>query len=201
MKRMNRVLGVIVLGCVVASSAQTVFPLRVDMDVSTKRHRRNIGAGRDGEAKVEQVQVRVKIRKAPGQPYTDSLTAELYVIGQQIHTGYFGIIDVVKKEFTFSQENDNIFEFTSPTYAIGRTSGNINVGGKYETFLLVVVDKDKKIVDTRSGRIIREEGVDIIRTWGPGTLFDRDGNVVGHVEEKNKAFKKAVPAAVSGQNW
>jgi hypothetical protein len=196
--KISGLLGIVVMGCVVATSAQTVFPLRVDMDVSTKRHRKNIGAGRNGEAKVEQLQVRVKIHKSPGQPYTDPLTAELYVIGRQIHTGYFGIIGVVNKEFTFSKENDNSFEFMSPMYAIGRTSGNINVGGKYETFLLVVVDKDKKIVDTRSGRVIREKGINIIRTWGPGTLFDRDGNVAGHVKEKNKAFKKAIPAAVSG---
>lgn len=200
-KEIRGLLGVMVMGCVVATSAQTVFPLRVDMDVSTKRHRKNIGAGWDGEAKVEQVQVRVKIRKSPGQPYTDPLAAELYVIGRQIHTGYFGIIDVVHKEFTFSKENDNSFEFMTRMYALGRTSGNINVGGKYETFLLVVVDKDGKIVDTRSGRVIREKGVGIIREWGPGTLFDRDGNVVGHVDEKNKAFKKAIPTAVSGRSW
>ena len=149
------------------------------------------------------MQVRVKIRKSGGQPYTDTLTAELYVIGRQIHTGYFGIVDVIKNDFTFSRDNDNTFEFKSRMYALGRTSGNINVGGKYETFLLVVVDKDGKIIDTRSGRVFREKGIDIIREWTRGTLFDRDGNVVGHVEEKDKgkAFKKAVPAAVSGNDW
>jgi len=42
-----------------------------------------------------------------------------------------------------------------------------------------------------------------IREWKRGTLFDRDGNVVGHMEEKDKgkAFKLAVPAAVSGDNY
>ncbi|MCK4564750.1 MAG: hypothetical protein KAU94_08760 [Verrucomicrobia bacterium] len=201
--RVKGLLGVALVGCVVASSAQTVFPLRLDMDVSTKRHRKNIGAGSSGEAKVEQVQVRVKIRKSGGQPYSDTLTAELYVIGRQIHTGYYGIVDVVKNDFTFSRDNDNTFEFKSRMYALGRTSGNINVGGKYETFLLVVVDKDGKIIDTRSGRVIREKGIDTIREWTRGTLFDRDGNVVGFIDEngKNRAFKLAVPAAVSGNDW
>ncbi|MEN7972975.1 MAG: hypothetical protein ABFR47_03980, partial [Verrucomicrobiota bacterium] len=83
-------LSVAVLG-IIASSAYAAFPLKVDIDVSTKRHKKSIGAGDAGEAKVEQVQVRVKVRKAGGAPYTDKLTAELYVIGQQIHTGYFGI--------------------------------------------------------------------------------------------------------------
>jgi hypothetical protein len=140
----------------------------------------------------------VKIRKSGGQPYTDTLTAELYVIGRQIHTDYYGIIDVIKKDFVFTRDNDNTFEFKSQMYALGRTSGNINVGGRYETYLLVVVDKAGKIIDTRSGRVIREKGIKIVRELGPLTLFDRDGNVVGHVKEgdKNKAFRKAVPAAV-----
>lgn len=196
--RMQILISGIIMGCVLTSAAQTTFPLRVDMDVSTKRSKKNIGAGRSGEAKVEQVQVRVKIRKSTGQPYTDTLTAELYVIGRQIHTGYFGIIDVVKEEFTFSSEKDNAFTFTTRMYALGRTTGNINVGGRYETYLLVLVDKDGKVVDTRSGRAIQEKGINLIREHGPKTLFDRDGNVVGKVEEKNKAFKKATPAAVRG---
>ena len=191
-------LGGMVMGCMLTSYAQTQFPLRIDLDVSTKRSKRNIGAGSSGEAKVEQVQVLVKIHKAPGQPYTDPLTAELYVIGRQVHTGYFGILDVIKEEFTFSAENDNTFDFSSRMYSLGRTTGNINVGGRYETFLLVVVDKEGKIVDTRSGRVIQERGIDLIRELGPKTLFDRDGNIVGVIEKKNSAFEKAVPAAVKG---
>ena len=190
-------LSVAVLGSIVATSAQAVFPLRVDIDVSAKRNTRQVGAGNTGEAKVENIQCRVKIRKAGGQPYTDQLTAELYVIGQQIQTGYYGIIDVIKKDFTFTKENDNTFEFKSQMYAIGKTGGNINVGGKYETYLLVVVDKNGEIIDTRSGRHIKERGIAFIRELGPKTLFDRDGNVVGKVENPGEAFRRAVPAATS----
>ncbi|MEN8254503.1 MAG: hypothetical protein ABFR33_03435 [Verrucomicrobiota bacterium] len=198
---MKGFLSAAILASVMATSVYATFPLRVDIDVSTKRHKKSIGAGDAGEAKVEQVQCRVKIRKAGGSPYADQLTAELYVIGQQIHTGYFGIIDVVKKDFTFTKENDNTFEFLSKMYALGATSGNINVGGKYETYLLVVVDKDGKIIETRSGRVIRERGVSLIREMGPRTLFDRDGNVVGKVENKGEAFRAAVPAATSVDNY
>jgi hypothetical protein len=189
-------LGVVVLGSVVAVEAQTKFPLRVDIDVSTKRSRKSIGAGNDGEAKVEQVQVIVKIHKSSGQPWTDPINAELYVIGKQIQTGYYGIIDVQKGSGTFDKENDNSFKYTSPMYALGRTSGNINVGGVYETYLVVITDHTGKTVATRSGRSISDKGIAMIRELGPNTLFDRDGNVVGMVDEKNSAFKKAIPAAV-----
>jgi hypothetical protein len=195
-------LGVAVVGCVLASSVQAAFPLRVDIDVSTKRSKRNIGAGNSGEAKVENIQCRVKIRKSGGQPYTEQLTAELYVIGKQVHTGYFGIIDVVKKDFTFTKENDNTFEFTTRTYSLGKTTGNINVGGSYETYLLIVADKEGNIVESRSGRVIKERGIAFIRELGPMTLFDRDGNVLGKVENPGAAFKAAVPAATySGDDY
>lgn len=190
------VLGLMVLASVCVSEAQNKFPLRVDVDVSTKRHRRNIGAGRDGEAKVEQVQVIVKIRKAPGEPWDHPITAELYVIGKQIHTGYYGIIDVQKGSGTFDKEKDNSFHYESPLYSLGRTSGNINVGGTYETYLVVVTDHEGNVVTTRSGRSIGEEGIAFIRELKEMTLFDRDGNVVGKVKNPNQAFKRAVPAAV-----
>jgi hypothetical protein len=196
------VLCVAVLGFVVASQAQTRFPLRVDVDVSTKRSMRNIGAGRDGEAKVEVVQVIVKIHKSSGQPWHDPINAELYVIGKQIHTGYYGIIDVQKGSGTFDKDNDNSFYYRSPNYSIGRTKGNINVGGTYETFLVVITDHKGNLITTRSGRSIGEEGVAFIRELKKQTLFDRDGNVIGKLKNPNSAFKKAIPAAVNpGNNY
>jgi hypothetical protein len=194
---MKGLLGMVVAGCVVSADAQTVFPLKVDIDVSTKSDMKNIGAGNSGQARVENVQVIVKVRKSGGQPYEDPLTAELYVIGKQIQTGYYGIIDVIKKEFTFDKENDNSYTFASKNYQLPQTSGNINVGGTYETYLVVIVDKNGKIIDTRSGRVIKQKGIDFIRELGPMTLFDRDGNVLGKVENPGEAFKQAVPAAVS----
>jgi len=189
------VLGLAIAACLLATSVRADFPLRLDIDVRTKRNRKSIGAGSGGEAKVEQISLTVKIRKAGGQPYTKPLTAELYVIGRQVHTGYLGIIGIVKKQFTLVPDKDNTFEFTSPMYAVGQTSGNINVGGKYETYLVVIVDEDGNIIETRAGRAIRPKGIEFIRELGPKTLFDRDGNVIGTAD--GSAFRRAVPAAVS----
>ncbi len=188
---------VAILGSVLASSANTKFPLRVDVDVSTKRSKRNVGAGYDGEVKVENVQIKVKIRKSSGQPWTDPVSAELYVIGKEIQTGNYIIIDVKKGTDVFDKEKDNSFEYTSPMYPIGRTSGNINVGGTYETYLVVVTDHEGNIVETRSGRSIKDKGIAFIRELGPLTKFDKDGNVLGKGDGKQDAFKKAIPAATN----
>jgi hypothetical protein len=179
------------------AKAKPKFPLRVSIDVSTKRTKRNIGAGSDGEAKIEQVQVIVRIRKSGGQPWTEPVSAELYVIGKQVQTGYYGIIDVQKGTGTFSKENDNTFEYKSPFYSLGRTTGNINVGGSYETYLVVVTDAEGKIIDTRSGRSISDKGIALIREMGPMTLFDRDGNIVGKADATGAAFKAAIPSATN----
>lgn len=196
----SRVLAISIVGSTLMAGAQTKFPLRVDVDVSTKRHTRSIGAGMDGEAKVENIQLIVKIRKASGQPWEEPVTAELYVIGKQIQTGYYGIIDVKKGSGTFNKEDDNSFKYTSPMYSLGKTSGNINVGGVYETYLVVITDHKGNIITTRSGRSIGDKGIEFIRTLGPETLFDRDGNVIGKIENPGAAFKAAVPAAVDPGN-
>ncbi len=192
---LRSLLGAVLMGSAAAAKDQADFPLRMDIDVSARRNTQNIGAGREGEAKVERVSLRIRVRQASSSPHSDPLQAEIYVIGRQIQTGYFGIIDVVKKDFDFSEER--VCEFSTGEYALGRTSGNINVGGTYETFLVVITDADGKILETRSGRSIGDEGIALIREMGPKTLFDRDGNVVGRVKQENSAFKRAVPAATN----
>jgi len=195
------VVGSIAIGYAAETAKKTKreFPLKLDIDVSTKRVKKTIGEGNEGDAKVNWITCKVKIHKVGGQPYTDKLTAELYIIGRQIQTDYYGIIGVVKKEFTLEKAQNYRYEFSSRSYPVGRTSGNINVGGVYETYLVVVVDKDGKIIETRSGRVIKEQGIDFIRKLGPNTLFDRNGNVIGK-GQPNSAFKKAIPAAVSGDD-
>ncbi|MDF7824465.1 hypothetical protein P4B35_10615 [Pontiellaceae bacterium B12227] len=197
---MTSVLAISIVGSTLMASAQTKFPLRVDVDVSTKRSRRTIGAGRDGEAKVENVQVIVKIRKASGQPWDDPVTAELYVIGKEIHTGHYVVIDTKKGSGTFDKAKDNAYEYRSPLYPIGKTSGNINVGGTYETYLVVITDHEGKIVTTRSGRSLNDKQIEFIRTLGPLTKFDRDGNVLSVGDGQQEAFKKAIPSATDPGN-
>ena len=182
-----------VLGGVVSSWA---FPLKVDIDVSTKRSRQQMGSGADGEARLENVQLKIKIRKSGGDLPEGKLSAELYVIGRQIHTGNYGIIDVKKGEFELLKDNDYAFTYESPVYTLGKTSGNINVGGEYETYLVVVSDPGGEMIDWRSGRALRDEGVAFIRKLGPKTMFDKEGNVLGELENPGEDFKAAVPAAV-----
>jgi hypothetical protein len=181
--------------CSLLSSAQAVFPLRLDIDVSTRKTKQNIGAGKEGEAKLEKVQVKVKIKRSGGDVPEGMLHAELYVIGRQIQTGNYGIIDVQKGEFALTADNSYTFEYESPMYTLGKTTGNINVGGTYETYLVVVSGPDGAMIDSRSGRAIKEEGIAFIRQLGKKTMFDKDGNVIGKLENPGDAFKKAIPSA------
>jgi hypothetical protein len=186
---------VTVIGSVVAVDA--AFPLHVDIDVNAKTSRRQIGSGADGSATMETVQVKVKVRKSGGDLPECKLSAEIYVIGKQIQTGHYGIIDVKKGEFELLKEDDYTAEYKSPIYTLGRTDGNINVGGEYETYLVVISGPDGKVIDYRSGRALNDKKVAFIRTLGKDTMFDRDGNVLGKLENKGEALKIAIPAAVS----
>ncbi len=172
------------------------FPLKVDIDVTTKRERKELGAGDSGSAKAESVVVKVKIRKSGGDVPEGKLQAELYVIGKQLHTGYYGIIDVRKGEIELTKENDYTFTYESPAYTLAQTSGKVKVGGVYETYLVVISDAEGNMIDWRSGRALRDKGVAFIRELGPKTLFDRDGNVIGELENPGEAFKAALPTAL-----
>lgn len=194
MKKLNLLSAAILISAVTVS-ANTKFPLRVNVDVSAKTTKDNVGAGADGEVKVQKVQVRVKVRKTGGQPWTDPVTAELYVIGKQIQTGHYAVLDVIKNDYTFDKDNDNTFEFVSKMYSLPQTSGNIKVGGTYETYLVVIVDHEGKIVETRSGRAIKDKGIAFIRELGPKTMFDRDGNVLGELKQDKAGFAAAAAAA------
>ena len=187
-----------VVGGVLTAEAQ--FPLAVDIDVSTKRDRRQAGAGDSGEVKVESVTVKVKVRRSRGDIPEGKLSAELYVIGKQIHTGHYGIIDVQKGEFELLKENQYTAEYTSPPYTLTETKGNIRAGGTYETYLVVICGPDGNIIDYRSGRSLSDEGVAFIRTLGKETMFDRDGNVLGQLDNKGEALKIAIPAALQTGN-
>jgi len=188
----------LILGC--AASTWAAFPLKVDIDVSTKRSRKQIGSGADGEARLEVVSLKVKIRKSGGDIPEGKLSAELYVIGKQIQSGNYGIVDVQKGQFELTKDNDYTFEYQSPDYNLGQTGGNINVGGKYETYLVVVSGPDGEIIDWRCGRALKDEGVAFIRELGPMTMFDKDGNVLGKLDNPGAAFKAAVPAATAPIN-
>lgn len=184
-------------GCVWTATAKPQFPLHLDIDVAADTDDRNIAEGSSGTAQLNILTCRVRISQTFGAEYDKPLTMELYIIGQQIQTGFYGVMDVIKKRFTLTNENDRAFEFTTKPYIFGRTSGNINVGGEYETYLVVVLDEAGEIVETRCGRALSKKEIAIVRKFGPMTLFDRDGHVVGKLENPGAAFRAAVPAAAS----
>lgn len=178
-----------------AASVFAQFPLRVDIDASASTEQLNIGAGADGEASVERVTVGVTIKKESGQPWEHPVKAELYIIGTPVSMDAFTVVSKTIKEFKFTKENDNTFEFESPVYAFGETSGNINVGLEYETYLVIVIDHEGKAVETRCGRSLDEKEMKLIRTLELKKIYDKDLNIIGSVEGLNEATKKAVPSA------
>ena len=199
--KLKYMIGILLMGCVWTASAKSEFPLHLDIDVSPDTDTRMIAAGREGEAQLNMITFHIKIRQSFGELYNEPLTAELYIIGQQIQTGYYGVMDVVKKQFTLSEEDDRSFKFSTKPYIFGDTGGNITVGGEYETYLIVVLDHEGKVIETRCGRSLDKKEIAFIRKLGPMTLFDRDCHVIGKVKNPGAAFRAAVPAAASAGGY
>ena len=199
--KLKYLIGILLIGLSWMTSAQPEFPLHLDIDVSPDTDTRMIAAGRDGEAELNMITFHIKIRQSFGRLYTKPLTAELYIIGEQIQTGYYGVMDVIKKQFTLTEKDDRSFTFSTQPYMFGETGGNITVGGEYETYLIVVLDQEGKVIETRCGRILSKKEIAFIRKLGPMTLFDRDCHVVGKVKNPGAAFRAAVPAAASSGGY
>lgn len=171
------------------------FPLRVDINASAKTEKLNLGAGQDGEAFIERVSVNVTVKKESGQPWEHPVTVELYILGMPVNQKAFTVVEKVVQEFNFTKENDHTFKFKSPAYNFGETSGNINVGLQYETYLVIVTDHEGKTVETKCGRALDEKEMKLIRTLELNKIYDKDLNIIGTVENLKKATGAAVQSA------
>jgi len=190
------------LASAVAVKAQetkpVVFPLHLEIKANAVVKDRELGAGDDGAAVLQDIVVKVKIRKTSSSPYTEPLNAELYVVGRRVRNDVvYGILDIVKKKgFTLTPEDNYVYEFESDHYVIGHTTGKIEVGGEYEAYVVIVTDKDGKIVGTKSSRKLTSKEIDALRKFRKGIVFDKDGNIVGNMEQAKENFKAAVPVAL-----
>ena len=182
-------------GFTAGSAFAQMVPLRVDIDASASTDQINIGAGAEGEASIEKVTVGVTIKKTSSEPWRKPVGVELYILATPVHMDAFTVMGVTRQTFKFTQENENTFEFNSPVYSFGETSGNINLGLEYETYLVIVIDDKGKAVETKCGRSLDEKEMALIRKLEIGKIYDKELNIVGTVDQVKDATKKAVPSA------
>lgn len=176
------------------------FPLRVDINASTKIDRSHTSDGMKGQISRSNVSIAVTVKKASTQPWEKPVTVELYVIGTPIDMAGFTVVSATTNEYTFSRENDNTIKFNSPTYTFGAVSGGANAGLKYETFLIIVSDAEGEVVQTRAGRSLAEKEMKLIRTLELKKIYDKDLNIIGSVEDLKKDKKKMVEKMIDPNN-
>jgi hypothetical protein len=180
------------LTLLLAFSAFAQFPLRVNINASTKTDRKHSSDGMKGQITRNYVTVAVTVKKSSPQPWEKPVMVELYVIGKPVDMEGFTVVGATTNEYTFSKANDNTIKFDSPIYTFAEASILEEVGLKYETYLIVVSDDQGKVVQTRAGRSLAEKEMELIRTLEPRKIYNRDLEIIGTIDDLKKDARKAL---------
>ncbi|MCF7849174.1 MAG: hypothetical protein K9M45_10005 [Kiritimatiellales bacterium] len=179
----------VVLLSALTQASFTEDSVRVDIDVSSKKGQKTILSTNRSTVKKHTLECFVTVKKASPAPYAGPLKAELYIIAVQMHSDYYGIKDIIKSEFAFTSENKNQHSFSSGPIMMGQSSGDVKAGGKYEGFLVVVLDQSDRVVDVNGSRTSFEREADKIRGFDKLTLFDDKFRVQGKSDPANSLLK------------
>ena len=179
-----------------SGSALAQFPLRVDINASTKTDRKRTSDGMKGQITRNYVTVAVTVKKSSSQPWEKPVSVELYVIGKPVDTEGFTIVGATTNKYTFSKENNNTIKFESPIYTFAEVSLFEEVGLKYETFLIIVSDDQGKVVQTRAGRTLAEKEMELIRTLELRKIYNKDLKIIGSLDDLKKDTKKGLEKVI-----
>jgi len=154
-------------------------PPKVEISVSKVKENRSLFSRFRGVGQ-EEVQVSVKIRKISPPPYSGKLSAILLVIGRNIRTDEYVVLDRIRTTFNFTPENSNTYEFSSPKVRLTHSESGIEYGGEYEGYLVGVLGPDKRLIAAKGSRALFEEHAEELITLKRGVIFNDEGTVNEH---------------------
>jgi hypothetical protein len=178
-------------------------PPRIDITVSPKIDRENIGYSRDFgggvQAQSETVQATVNVRKSSPAPYEAPLKSELYLIGQPERADGYVILGRTSSKFKFTAENENKHSYSSDAISLTQVEAGRQAGIEYEGYIAVVKDRTGSILSMKCSKLDFEKNAEAIMGTERGTLLDNDFNAVDRSEvrrdrdEKKEKIRKKFP--------
>jgi len=115
-----------------------------------------------------------RIKKTSTRPYDFDLTAEFFVIGNEIGGDKKILLDYQKTEFKLTRENDYAFEFGGePVKLIDYNLNNERRGKKYSGFLVVIKDSHGKVIAYKTPSKNLYRNLNSLRKLKVGWYFDK----------------------------
>ncbi|MDF7807742.1 SHD1 domain-containing protein [Pontiellaceae bacterium B12219] len=154
------------------------MPPKLDLELSKSSSQCKWGDTYNGEPRTVRGNIytyTAKIRQTSTQPYGFGLTAEMFVIGDEIGGNKNILLDYQKSDFRLDADNDFSFEFSGrPVELFDYTVNNERRGQRYSGFLIVITDTRGKIIayQTPSENLYRN--LSNLRKLRVGWYFDKD---------------------------
>jgi hypothetical protein len=154
-------------------------PPDIDISVNEVTDRKNTGFGGDYGSGFQiaygTVVYKAKLTKKSSIPFSKEITAELYIIGKLEVKGQYGVLNKTVETFSFDSRGSDKYEFSSnPINMKQFEAGGGKAGAQYEGYLVVLVDENGRVFQTKASRSKIKEHVEIIRNKKQGDFIDQD---------------------------
>ena len=158
------------------SYVRTLIPPDVSIDVKTskkakERNERFIWAHND----INIVSAETIIRKKSKSPYRGTLKAEVYLIGKEVVTDRYTLVDKTSSRIKFTDQNKGrVIVNSSGTFRVYEEYNNLEIRGwKYEGYLVVITDPIGNILTFKSDlNFLTDLNIPNIRKFHVGIFFD-----------------------------
>jgi hypothetical protein len=154
------------------------MPPKLDLELSKSSTQCKWGDTYNGEIRTVSGNIftyTAKIRQTSTRPYGFGLTAEMFVIGDEIGGNKNILLDHQTSDFRLDEDNDFSFEFSGrPVELFDYTVNDERRGQRYSGFLIVITDARGQIIayQTPSENLYRN--LSNLRNLGVGWYFDKD---------------------------
>jgi hypothetical protein len=156
------------------------MPPTLDINFSKKTKQRTFGTNVKGAASPVRgafYTFSTQIKQSSVRPYGHPLTAECFVIGDEVGGNKHVLLDYQKAAFSLTRENKHAFEFGGPPVELlDYFLNNQNRGQRYGGFLVVIKDSLGEIVAYKTPSEELYRNLDNLRELRVGWYFDDEGN-------------------------
>ena len=137
-------------------------PPKIDIQISESTDRQNQGfsfenpndssADRDVQVQTSTTEYKITLKKSGTIPYDKPMHAEFYLIGFKKESEEFVLLDKTVERFSFGKEDDNKFVFNSDPVTVQNLQGGKEKGTELFGYLVVLVDENNHVFNTKGSR-------------------------------------------------
>ena len=156
------------------------MPPELDIELSKSSRQCQWGDTYNGEPRVVSGSIytyTTRIKQTSTRPYGFGLTAEIFVIGDEIGGNKQVLLDYQKTDFTLNKDTDDSFEFSGrPVELFVYEVNDQKLGQRYRGFLIVIKDAREEIIAYQTSNEKLYRNLSNLRKVQVGWYFDKDCN-------------------------